>query len=93
MTLECNRSTDLQYYKANGFNTVVMGGPNKGEIEALAGCDRLTISPAPELSDDESALLNALDPNAAKSESSTLLMSQRFGGSKIAMQWPQKSWA
>lgn len=36
------------YYKANGISTVVMGASfrNVGEIEALAGCDRLTISPA-----------------------------------------------
>ncbi|WP_027949168.1 transaldolase [Haliea salexigens] len=36
------------YYKAHGYNTVVMGASfrNAGEIEALAGCDRLTISPA-----------------------------------------------
>lgn len=36
------------YYKANGFNTVVMGASfrNTGQILALAGCDRLTISPA-----------------------------------------------
>jgi len=35
------------YYKAKGFNTVVMGASfrNIGEILALAGCDRLTISP------------------------------------------------
>jgi transaldolase len=34
-------------YKANGVKTVVMGASfrNAGEIEALAGCDRLTISP------------------------------------------------
>jgi transaldolase len=36
------------YYKAHGLKTVVMGASfrNAGEIEALAGCDRLTISPA-----------------------------------------------
>lgn len=36
-----------RYYKNNGFNTVVMGASfrNLGQIEALAGCDRLTISP------------------------------------------------
>jgi transaldolase len=36
------------YYKAHGVRTVVMGASfrNAGEIEALAGCDRLTISPA-----------------------------------------------
>ena len=35
------------YYKAHGIKTVVMGASfrNTGEIEALAGCDRLTISP------------------------------------------------
>lgn len=35
------------YYKAHGVKTVVMGASfrNIGEIEALAGCDRLTISP------------------------------------------------
>lgn len=35
------------YYKTNDYKTVVMGASfrNVGEIEALAGCDRLTISP------------------------------------------------
>ena len=35
------------YYKANAYNTVVMGASfrNLGQIEQLAGCDRLTISP------------------------------------------------
>lgn len=35
------------YYKSKGYNTVVMGASfrNIGEILALAGCDRLTISP------------------------------------------------
>jgi transaldolase len=35
------------YYKAHGVKTVVMGASfrNAGQIEALAGCDRLTISP------------------------------------------------
>ena len=35
------------YYKSNGIRTVVMGASfrNIGQIEALAGCDRLTISP------------------------------------------------
>lgn len=36
-----------QYYKQFGYNTIVMGASfrNTGEIEQLAGCDRLTISP------------------------------------------------
>jgi transaldolase len=37
----------FNYYKSHGYNTVVMGASfrNIGEIEQLAGCDRLTISP------------------------------------------------
>lgn len=37
-----------QYYKEHGYQTIVMGASfrNSGEILALAGCDRLTISPA-----------------------------------------------
>ena len=36
-----------QYYKQHGYETVVMGASfrNTGEVLALAGCDRLTISP------------------------------------------------
>ncbi|UXZ52942.1 transaldolase [Halomonas sp. 7T] len=36
------------YYKGHGYPTIVMGASfrNIGEIQALAGCDRLTISPA-----------------------------------------------
>ena len=35
------------YYKTAGIQTIVMGASfrNSGQIEALAGCDRLTISP------------------------------------------------
>lgn len=35
------------YYKRHGYDTVVMGASfrNVGQIQALAGCDRLTISP------------------------------------------------
>ncbi len=36
------------YYKSHQYKTIVMGASfrNKGEILALAGCDRLTISPS-----------------------------------------------
>ena len=54
------------YYKTHGVETVVMGASfrNTGEIEALAGCDRLTIAPAllDALSKDEGGLPRALDP-------------------------------
>jgi len=60
------------YYKQHGYQTVVMGASfrNKGEIEALAGCDRLTISPAllEELAADQAPLPRRLDPESARSD-------------------------
>ena len=57
------------YYKANGFNTVVMGASfrNVGQIEALAGCDRLTISPEllGQLTDMQGNLERKLAPGRA----------------------------
>ena len=48
------------FYKQHGYQTVVMGASfrNLGEIEQLAGCDRLTISPGllEELANDNGAL-------------------------------------
>ena len=59
------------YYKQHGYRTVVMGASfrNAGEIEALAGCDRLTISPAllEELAADTGKLPRQLDPQTARS--------------------------
>ena len=63
-----------RYYKAHGYNTVVMGASfrNVGEIEALAGCDRLTISPAllEELSNDSTALPRQLGVGEVASDDS-----------------------
>jgi transaldolase len=57
------------YYKAHGIDTVVMGASFRslGEIEALAGCDRLTIAPAllDDLAKDHGALTRKLDPAQA----------------------------
>lgn len=54
------------YYKTHDIRTVVMGASfrNTGEIEALAGCDRLTIGPAllDDLAKDEGVLERKLDP-------------------------------
>lgn len=54
------------YYKANGYKTVVMGASfrNIGQIEQLAGCDRLTISPdlLDKLSSDQGELPRILQP-------------------------------
>jgi transaldolase len=55
------------YYKQHGYKTVVMGASfrNIGEIEALAGCDRLTISPQllQELDNDMGVLERRLSPD------------------------------
>jgi len=60
------------YYKAYDLRTAVMGASfrNKGEIEALAGCDRLTIAPAllEELAKDMGELPRRLDPANAGAE-------------------------
>ncbi len=54
------------YYKQHGYNTVVMGASfrNTGELEALAGCDRLTISPdlLGQLEADSGNLARVLSP-------------------------------
>lgn len=61
-----------RYYKTQGYDTVVMGASfrNIGEIEALAGCDKLTISPAllEELENDKGLLERALDPSDTSDE-------------------------
>ncbi|WP_339348935.1 transaldolase [uncultured Alteromonas sp.] len=57
------------YYKEHGYNTVVMGASfrNIGEIQSLAGCDRLTISPAllEELANEPGELTVKLKDNGA----------------------------
>ena len=60
------------YYKQHGYQTVVMGASfrNTGEIEGLAGCDRLTISPGlmEELAADNGELPRQLSPQTASSD-------------------------
>ena len=57
------------YYKANGYKTVVMGASfrNLSQIEQLAGCDRLTISPdlLEKLAADTGKLERKLSPGHA----------------------------
>lgn len=64
------------YYKQHNYPTVVMGASfrNAGEIEALAGCDRLTISPAlmEELAADNGPLMRQLSVDTAHSETANL---------------------
>ena len=56
------------YYKNHDISTVVMGASfrNTGEIEELAGCDRLTISPQllGELAGQQGELPRKLDPKS-----------------------------
>ena len=62
----------FNYYKTHDYKTVVMGASfrNAGEIEALAGCDRLTISPAllDELANDQGELTRQLGNNPKREE-------------------------
>ena len=68
------------YYKEHGYNTVVMGASfrNIGEIEALAGCDRLTISPEllAALEADTGTLSRALEPGKGKTGGAKVVESE-----------------
>lgn len=69
------------YYKAHGLGTVVMGASfrNAGEIEALAGCDRLTISPAllDELAKAEGELPRRLSPDGVADAPARLALDEK----------------
>jgi transaldolase len=74
------------YYKQNDYKTVVMGASfrNLGEIEALAGCDRLTISPnlLQELEQDQGKLERVLSPSNSGEKIAKLIETEasfRFG--------------
>ena len=65
------------YYKTYGYPTIVMGASfrNTDEIEHLAGCDRLTISPAllQQLAEDQGELRQVLTaPSEQKEKVETL---------------------
>ena len=68
------------YYKANTYQTVVMGASfrNIGQIEQLAGCDRLTISPEllQQLADDANPLQRKLNPGQPAQAKQSLHESQ-----------------
>lgn len=61
----------FNHYKTHGYNTVVMGASfrNTGQIEALAGCDRLTISP--DLLDELGASDGKLPEALSKAQAAT----------------------
>lgn len=77
------------YYKAHGYRTVVMGASfrNLGEIEALAGCDRLTIAPAllDQLAKDSGTLVRALDASTASASAKPARLATDEAGFRWAM--------
>jgi transaldolase len=80
------------YYKQHNYNTVVMGASfrNTGEIEQLAGCDRLTISPQllQQLSEDNGELKRVLSPDNAGAVITQQIENEaqfRFGMNQDAM--------
>ena len=70
------------YYKEHGYKTIVMGASfrNIGEITELAGCDRLTISPAllQELQDSDAELPVKLQDAGATTEPTGALSEREF---------------
>lgn len=71
-----------RYYKANSYSTVVMGASfrNTEQIEELAGCDRLTISPSllESLAADNSLLEQKLGVGNHPAETKTSFTHQAF---------------
>ena len=69
------------YYKTHGIGTAVMGASfrNDGEIEALAGCDRLTIAPAllEALAAEQAPLARRLDPANPGTAPARLILDER----------------
>lgn len=81
-----------EYYKQFGYKTVVMGASfrNQQQIEMLAGCDRLTISPAllDSLGNDAGELVRRLTPAGANNESTKVVLAEnafRFALNENAM--------
>ena len=71
-----------QFYKEHGYQTTVMGASfrNSGQIEALAGCDSLTISPnlLAELAADQGDLPRALTPDASSNRTAAPISESDF---------------
>lgn len=70
------------YYKEHGYKTVVMGASfrNTGELIALAGCDRLTVSPnlLQDLAATEGTLTRVLNDSGAKSAPPAKMTEEEF---------------
>ena len=70
------------YFKENGYDTIVMGASfrNISEIQELAGCDRLTISPGllDELANTDAELPRKLTPVDSPTAAPAALTEQTF---------------
>jgi transaldolase len=70
------------YYKEHGYKTVVMGASfrNVGELIALAGCDRLTVSPnlLQDLAATEGTLTRVLSDGGAKKSAPAKMTEEEF---------------
>jgi len=68
------------HFKAHGYQTVVMGASfrSAAQVEALAGCDRLTVSPQllADLAADEGTLERQLNPSEGHEQESELTEAQ-----------------
>ncbi len=68
------------YYKQHNIKTIVMGASfrNSGEILALAGCDRLTISPdlLSELKNNQEIIPRQLSPMTASTVVNNIILSE-----------------
>lgn len=72
----------FHYYKSAGITTIVMGASfrNSGQIKALAGCDRLTISPVllEQLSNDTELVPRILSDDVQLDEDVSILDQTNF---------------
>lgn len=71
-----------KHYKKHGYKTIVMGASfrNTEEIEQLAGCDRLTISPSllAELAEDDTELVLKLQDTGGSEHKAVPLNEKEF---------------
>ncbi|ABC29175.1 transaldolase [Hahella chejuensis KCTC 2396] len=71
-----------EFYKSRGYNTIVMGASfrHAGQIEALSGCDKLTISPEllNDLEADSGELTRALSSEQPSAERDAPLTEAAF---------------
>ncbi|MDR3372378.1 MAG: transaldolase [Ancalomicrobiaceae bacterium] len=69
------------YYKTHGIKTIVMGASFRsvGEVEALAGCDRLTVSPAllKGLAEESGELTRRLAPELVTSKPDKIVLDEK----------------